>query len=471
MKNSINLFEKIIYFLFFLSLVFYILSSLYQPLIGDDYILKYNVLNNNLLSYFKNEYLNHTGRFLQIFLAYLIFSNEILLIFLKLLSIPIFIIIIWLGWFCATGKFIQPKDKDFWKFISFLSLVWMSTPSIAENVIWTTGFITWLYPLFFSLIYLTLIFNFYYSATKHPNVINYRLSWKSIFYIILGFIAGSSIEQLSCIIFVVSSLVLLKFKIDNKKSKVPLDIYIGTFFLIIGILFLIFAPGNYQRLDTFADVFYQKIYKYLIYIFSGYYSLGAENAGKIFFLSLISLTLILNPEIKYKKERLQLSTIWLLGSFLSLVVMFPVTSFLSTRTTFFAIIFFHLFWLSLNYHKIENVLFKDEIKKIVILFIMSSLLLIDSLIGFATNKSLFDEHIYRYELIENAKSNNSEVKVPFFTTIPSRLTHMHNPEHDKQFLKILSSQMNIKIKHDYSFDSPLPNTKNVLKEIKNILNK
>ena len=61
-------------------------------------------------------------------------------------------------------------------------------------------------------------------------------------------------------------------------------------------------------------------------------------------------------------------------------------------------------------------------------------------------KSLFEENKHRYELIANAKLNKySEVKVPFFSTIPSRLTHMHNAYHDKEFLSSLSEIMNMTI--------------------------
>ena len=60
------------------------------------------------------------------------------------------------------------------------------------------------------------------------------------------------------------------------------------------------------------------------------------------------------------------------------------------------------------------------------------------------------------------------IKVPFFSTIPSRLTHMHNPTHDRVFLKNLSIRKNIKIIHEFNEESLLPNSKNTLKNIKNL---
>ena len=472
MDKSINFFTRIIYLSLFISLFFYILSSLYQPLIGDDYTFKHEILKrNNFFDHFIYMYMQSSGRFLQNVLSYYVFTSEIFLYILKFFSIPVFILSIWLGWYCLNNEFINLKSKNFWKFICFLGLVWISTPSISENVIWTTGFITWTYPLFFSMIYLSLIFHFYYSVNNKLHKVNYKLSLNTILYIIIGFISGSCIQQLSCINFTITFLLLLKIKTEKRNVKIPINIYLGFSFLIIGIFFLIFSPGNYLRYDLIEDSFFQKSYKYILYLFSAYYELGSENAGKIFFLSLISLTFILNPELNFFKDRFKFSIIWFIGSLFSLIVMFPVSTFLSVRTTFFAVIFFYFFWLGLNYNKYENIFLKEKLKKIIILFVISSLLFFDSFVGFITNKSLFEENQYRYELIENAKLNKvKEVTVPYFSTIPSRLTFMHNPYYDRKFLHYISNYMNINVSHDIGTNSQLPNTKNILKEVKNYFN-
>ena len=74
-------------------------------------------------------------------------------------------------------------------------------------------------------------------------------------------------------------------------------------------------------------------------------------------------------------------------------------------------------------------------------------------------------------MIENAKLNKvKEVKVPYFSTIPSRLTFMHNPYYDRKFLHYISNYMNINVSHDSGINSQLPNTKNILKEVKNYFN-
>ena len=47
---------------------------------------------------------------------------------------------------------------------------------------------------------------------------------------------------------------------------------------------------------------------------------------------------------------------------------------------------------------------------------------------------------------------------------------MHNPMHDRVFLKNLSIRKKIKIIHEFNEKSLLPSSKNTLKNFKNLLN-
>tara|TARA_B100001964_G_C14210310_1_gene590196 strand:+ start:125 stop:1465 length:1341 start_codon:yes stop_codon:yes gene_type:complete len=446
------------------------MASFYQPLIGDDFSLKFAVQEeNSLIIYLHNYYVGWSGRFLQSFLSFYIFKYETLLIFLKLFNIPAFIISIWLGWFCITGEYIYINSKNYWKFLSFLILIWISISSVSENIIWVAGSITSLYPLFFSLIFLSTIFNYHYFH-KDKNQTQKYISIKSIILIILGFLSGSSNEQISCIVFIISTILIIKIRNENNK-KIPLEIYLGFFALVVGIIFLLSAPGNYIRMGIAEDSFISMIYKYIIYLLGAYYSLGSETAGKTFFLSLIVITFIFNNELNFTQKKFKYYFVWVLSSVMSLIIMLPVSNFLSSRTTFFAILFFYFFWLGLNYSKENEIIETQKIKKTAVLFILSSLLFVDSFIGYMTNQSLFQESSERYELIQKAKLNNNlEVKIPFFATIPSRLTYMHNPKHDREFLNAVSDKFDIEIFYINDKKSKLPHTKNILKEIKNILN-
>ena len=88
------------------------------------------------------------------------------------------------------------------------------------------------------------------------------------------------------------------------------------------------------------------------------------------------------------------------------------------------------------------------------------------------NKNFYFENIQRNKIIDLAiKKNMDEVKVPFFSTIPSRLTYIQTPKHDRDFLEAFSKIKNIDISHK-SVDgkSPLPYSTNTLKKFRDILN-
>ena len=193
----------------------------------------------------------------------------------------------WLAWYCITSKFIKLSDENFWTFFVFSSLVWFSLPAIAENIVWVTGFITWLYPMFISLIFLSLIF-YFYNSTNENNFKIKNFTWKLIPIIITGFLSGSSIEQLSIIILFITSYIFYIIIFVNNK-KISAEFYIGYLFLILGILFLFLAPGNYTRMNLVETNFIQKIFKFTIFLFSSYFFLGNIKEAMIFFFSIILL--------------------------------------------------------------------------------------------------------------------------------------------------------------------------------------
>ena len=453
------------------SIFFYFLTSFYQPLIGDDVFVFYDTKNSeDLYSYFIFKYNNWTGRFLQIVLGYYIFTNEFFLIFFKLASIPTFFISMWLAWYCVTSKFIKIYDENFWIFFVFACVVWFSVPAIAENIIWTTGFITWLYPMFISLIFLSLIF-YIYNITKKNNFKIKNFTWKFLPIIITAFLSGSSIEQLSFIILFITSYIFYLIIYVNGK-QISTEYYLGYLFLILGILFLFLAPGNYARMNLIDSSFIQKIFKYTIYFFSSIYYLGNVKEAIIFFFSIILLFFLLNPEINITINIIKKSMFWLIASVIGLLIMIPLTNFLSIRTIFYPIIFIFFFILSINVNSENKINYINPLKKYFVLFVISSLLFFDSFTSFLSNKSLYNENNYRNYLINEAIiSNQKNIEIPFYTTISSRLTYNLNPEHDREFLKNLSKILNINIVHQTSDNSNLPNSKNILKEFKNILDK
>ena len=83
MNFLFKIINPIIFIFISISLVFYVISSLYQPLVGDDIFIKtYVNQSDNFYNYLIYNYFTWTGRFSQILLGYLVFSNEYILLIL-----------------------------------------------------------------------------------------------------------------------------------------------------------------------------------------------------------------------------------------------------------------------------------------------------------------------------------------------------------------------------------------------------
>ena len=198
------------YFLFIISLLIGVIAIYLMPLIGDDLSNKFNVLsyNNNIIEYFKFNFYHHTGRITQIILLFLFFNYNSFLIISKILILPLFFILTYLMWFVASNKFIKFHDKDFWKYLIFSLLLWLSLPSISQTVVWTSGSTTYFYPSLISLIYLSL-FKFYVNISSSINFYYKILITLLIFF--FGFFSGSSQIQIG-----ISVLVILIYWIFNE---------------------------------------------------------------------------------------------------------------------------------------------------------------------------------------------------------------------------------------------------------------
>tara|TARA_A100001015_G_scaffold312676_1_gene418331 strand:- start:1372 stop:2745 length:1374 start_codon:yes stop_codon:yes gene_type:complete len=441
--------------IFVISFVLAIFAAYFQPLIGDDYSYKYSVENSkNFFDYFIFNYTGWSGRSTQILLSYLAFKYNFILDLIKIINIPVFFFCLFIVWKIITGE-----KKISSNFLIFSLLIWLSISSVAENIIWFTGSITYLYPLFISLFFL----NFYFDELiKRSNSNLFYHTFRYTLIIISGLISGSSNEQIAFVTLFVSVYVVIKIYI--KQKKIYIHLVTGIFFVLIGIIYLIYAPGSYERLNTQENNLVSNLYKYTIYIFSSYFSLGEETSGKLFFLSIIAISFLFNSTFYFNKNIIYKNLFWLVASLLSLLIMFPVVSFVSVRTTFYALIFFYIFWLSINYQININ----NSLRKTILILILSSLFFVDSIKGSLINYSFLKESNYRINLINTAILNDLEkVEVPFFTIIPSRITYIQNPLHDKELLNTISFYNKIKISHNVEIKNEgLPFSKNILKNVK-----
>ncbi len=450
------------YFLFIISLLIGVIAIYLMPLIGDDLSNKFNVLsyNNNIIEYFKFNFYHHTGRITQIILLFLFFNYNSFLIISKILILPLFFILTYLMWFVASNKFIKFHDKDFWKYLIFSLLLWLSLPSISQTVVWTSGSTTYFYPSLISLIYLSL-FKFYVNISSSINFYYKILITLLIF--IFGFFSGSSQIQIG-----ISVLVILIYWIFNEYKKLnKLDFFallIASLGFFLGFILLLSAPGNYERISNEDELsILSRISIFIFYVLSAPFKLGVEDKGTNLFLSTLLLFILFRSGIDLKKNNIIKSAPFLLSALASLFIFIFVPFSTAPRTLFFFNIFIFLFLLKLF-------ISKKEIKvinffKYFIFTGVISIFFIDTLTGFLANKSYNNEYLQRIEKIEIAKSNNDIAEIEYYSTIPSRMTYIQNPIHDLAYVKYYSKiyKTNVILKNN---TNKLPFSKNTLKDFK-----
>jgi hypothetical protein len=451
--------KKINYILKKLSIIFFSLGiilgifAIYNhPLVGDDYYLKFQInQSSSFYNFFLERYFNWTGRLLQIFLSYFIYSNEFNHAIIKLLIIPIVGMNIYLIIFKIVGKL----KTSYTDYIIFFILTWFIYPSIAETIFWTAGFITYLIPLFFLLLYLSFFFRNEKNIKK--NIFFYTIA------LIASFLAGSAHEQLFAGGFIISSWQIFNFyQKDKNKIKFLLPIY---FMFVLGGLFLFLSPGNFNRIDALGSAnFLSTLYKSLIFIFSSLFYLGDVHASLILYLIVFILFICFNKKVNYKAFSSNSNILWVTAFFISLFIVIPAINAASERLLFFPIVFLYIFFLKIIFfnNQFTNVIYKNY--KNIFCVILCLIFVLDCFLGSITNYYYNKENNKRFLSIEKflLKKEDSFLKISHYTIVPSRLTFIQTPAHDSKFLENISKEYKIKIKYLETY----PRSFNIKKEIK-----
>ena len=289
LTNNKYLFNSIFYFFFLTSLFLALFAIFFHPFVGDDYYFRDTVISYpNFLEYFKERYLNWTGRISQIILSFWVFSNEIYLLIFKILLIPLLLI----SFDNIIKKILNLKINFFSiNFIILFVCFWFVFPSINETIFWISGSIVYLIPLFFSIFYLGL-----FTEKKSDNSQNIFIY---TFYLFMSFLAGSSHLQVFAGCFVISSFFIFNYYKENKKKFNRLKIF--YFFFIIGGIVLLISPGNFNRLAELETHSYlSTIYKSFLFATTSIFYLGDTQSSLIFFLILILLLFLFSAGISFK---------------------------------------------------------------------------------------------------------------------------------------------------------------------------
>jgi hypothetical protein len=456
MSNLKNFFTSkfllfFIYIFFFVGLVLNVLTIYFQPLVGDDFHYKETVLISlNFIEYFKYQYFNWSGRFPKILLSYWIFSNEINLIIYKISILPIFLF----TFFVFLKKIIRINLKFFSiDFIILFICLWFIYPKIDETIIWTIGSSVYLVPWLICIYYLIIF-------VGEDNFIEKNI-FILIFYLIISFLAGGSHLQIFIGGFIISSyFILYNFFINFKKFK---KLFLFYSFFLIGGISSIFAPGNFERLGVLGNEtsLISTIYKAVLFVGTTIFYLGDIQSSLIYFLLIILLFYLYSSNLSLELFLNKDNFVWLLAFLFSLLCIIPAINAINPRVIFFPIIFLTIFFLKiifLDYQKDYQI----RIKKIFVL-ILVILFFLESFLSSLTNYIFKQEYEQRIDLIKNAKSNlNNSILVSHYTIIPSRLTHIPNPTHDKNDLNFLSKKYQLEIDYDDNF----PRSKEIRKDIK-----
>ena len=442
---------KFYYIIFFISLSFIFFAIYLHPYVGDDYYFIQSVLDYpNFLEYFIHWYFNWTGRSLQTFLSFWVFSDNLNLMIYKFFLLPSLLF----SFYFYLKKIINIKIKFLSiDFIILFICFWFIYPAIDETIFWTSGSINYVVPLFFSIFYLGL-----FSKIINKNKKNFFFF---IFYSTSSFLAGSShLQTFSGCLVVSSFFMFLYFRENINRFKSLLVFYI---LFLVGGLVLIFAPGNFERLGNFSfeTTVLSTIYKSILFITSSVFYLGDTQSSLIYFLIIILFSFLFLKKISIKFLINKSNYIWLVAFFFSLICTIPAINSINTRVIFFPIFLLTTFFLNIIFVR-YNSNYQMRIKKIIFYFLVM-IFFLESFLGSLTNYVYKEENETRINIIKNAKAKFvSQVVVSHYTIIPSRLTYMHTPKQDKDFLNNLSKIYQIEIKHDESF----PRSKDIKKDIK-----
>ena len=446
-KNIVNFY----YIIFFISLSFIFFTIYLHPHVGDDYYFIQSVLDYpNFIEYFVHWYFNWTGRSLQTFISFWVFSDDLNLVIYKFFLLPSLLF----AFYFYLKKIINIKIKFLSvDYIILFICYWFIYPAIDETIFWTSGSINYVVPLFFSIFYLGLFTEIVKKNKKNIFVF--------IFYSISSFLAGSSHLQTFSGCFVISSFFMFLYYKENINKFKSLVIFYILF--LIGGLVLISAPGNFERLGNFSfeTTVLSTIYKLILFITSSVFYLGDTQSSLIYFLLIILFCFLFLKKISIKFLINKSNYIWLVAFFFSLICTIPAINSINTRVIFFPIFLLTTFFLNIIFVK-YNPNYQLRIKKIIFYFLVM-IFFLESFLGSLTNYVYKKENEIRINIIKNAKAKSvNKAVIPQYTIIPSRLTYMHTPQQDKEFLNNLSKIYQIEIRHDDS----LPRSKDIKKDIK-----
>lgn len=202
---------------------------------GDDYMygtFAQKGIWKNVLSY----YFTGNGRFwINILDCILLYFDRYAFIIVNPLIIMLFIVFLIKNALWIMKIHDKQKEQEYLKYGVILFLC-LNIMCLRESVFWITGMMNYLFPAMLFLFGIWLV-----KKTRYTGC-----SKKCLYYIVCFFVA-STVEQYALMFVGIMTFFILEDLV--KKRKIDKIIWIGYGFAILGLVILIFAPGNFVRID------------------------------------------------------------------------------------------------------------------------------------------------------------------------------------------------------------------------------
>lgn len=450
MNNKINIRKYAdIYFNILLALVLIGICAIgmLQPIMADDYSNIGIIKARGFVEFFKYIYLNWSGRITgSLFLGLNSINNNCFILAGFFLGI-VFILLIVFVVTCALGKFPQIFAQDRLIFILAFAIVWFGMPGLGEVVFWRTGAGVYLIPMFLGISFILPYTLWYKNKNINGNIVF------STLMLLLGFISGSSQEQVFSAVFVFLALWFIYIK--KNKVKVPNYLYWGLVGLIIGGMVLILAPGNFTRFNVAENG--SLLYKIasLLGYFIIYYLVVPVQQLWIWILIVIVIVTVL----KFSDKREEVNTFknkvltkkfyfWFFIGMTSVLPMIAFSASVSARTCFFFVVFIAIAFISLfDGHREALLKFNGGKIAIIITFMILNIIFVDVGIGVGNGYLLSQEVKHReIVILENRAKGINNIVVDPFDIMPFHTSYIYDVKIDDQHgvNKVVSSYYNIK---------------------------
>ena len=439
-----------------------------QPAAADDWYVGWQLADaGSAWAFLEQMYRGWSGRMFTMAIASVVLDNPIATSLFKLSILPCFLVLAACAHYLATGKaprFEQPEARGF---LLTTAVLWLGIPVASETVVQVTGACAYLFPAAAGFGFLALFRRVRDKAQfgKIPSA-----GWLACAgWVIAGAIVGTANEQLFAgMVVLLGGWGWLLWR-DKQLSNLPPEVWWGLVGLIVGALILVSAPGNYVRMGAQTegtDRLVTVAARFGMYLGGAYFGLGTADTGRALWLGLA--VIILSGSFRLAGQRGKEALIGVAASLATLAPMILLVNFASPRTSFFAVIFLVI---AARAAAPQNPNPSNVNAIRLVAFAIAFLVVIDGFVGWAANRSLQIEETARLAVIrQSVIAGKTEAVVPYLATIPSRLTYLLNPEHDKIFVLNMSRRQGLSGgRHDDTAGAPRPHTVNTLKTLKNLL--